>query len=213
MLAIGVVVSAIVASAPAARTPPAGTAMFVVQHDPRMCPTPLCGGFWVAIANGVRTRCGDGRRATRCYVASAIDRSGRRVSDIPEGALARAAIERGSALWDRRLDRLRIWASYTPSRTEPVAGGVYRVTDTGIRCVRAPCFSLRVTQVNGRTRTVVSSIDLDASGGTVAQTERARLTMTTKDGLYAQGVFAATPDGGRAFRALRIYLRAPLLRV
>jgi hypothetical protein len=209
---IALVVSGIAASAPAARTPPTGTAMFLVQHDTRLCPSPLCGGFWVALANGVRTRCGDGGRETRCYVASVVDRDGRRVSEIPEGALSRAALERGPVFENRTLDRLRVWSTYAPSQTAPVLGGWYRAIDTGIRCIRAPCFSYRVTSVNGKTRTAVSDIDLEASNATPARIERARLALGTKDGLYAQGQFAATPDGGRVFRALRLYLRAPLPR-
>ena len=212
MLVVALVASTVAASSPAARTPPTGTAMFLVQHDTRACPSLLCGGYWVALANGVRTRCGHGQRETRCYVAVAVDRYGRKISDLPEGALARAAIEPGPTFGGRRLDRLRVWASYAPSGTAPVAGGLYRVTDNGIRCVRAPCFTYDARSVNGATRVRVSSIDLGASGGTAQQIARAQLALGTKDGLYAQGRFASTPDGGRAFRPLRLYLRAPLTR-
>ena len=48
--------------------------MFLVEHDPRLCPSPACGGYWVALANGVRTRCGDGTREKRCYDARAVNR-------------------------------------------------------------------------------------------------------------------------------------------
>ena len=30
------------------------------RPDPRMCPSPRCGGYWVALANRARTRCSDG---------------------------------------------------------------------------------------------------------------------------------------------------------
>jgi hypothetical protein len=184
--------------------------MFVVQHDPRLCPSPACGGYWVALANGVRTRCGNGRAGARCYAARTIDRYGRPLGrDIPEGALVRGAIEPGQTFGDRILDRLRVWAVYVPAGTAAVGGGYYRVVDTGIRCVRAPCFTYRARSVNASTAVTTSEVDLQPSEGTSAQLARAQKALRTKDGLYARGRFAPTPDGGRAFRALRLFLRAP----
>ena len=210
LLVLLLAVAGVTALGAPARTPPSGTAMFLVQHDPRLCPSPLCGGYWVALANGVRTRCGDGQRQSRCYVAHTVDRNGRPLAgDISEGALVRGAIERGQKLGDRVLDRLRVWAVYAPAGTAEVSGGYYRVVDTGIRCVRAPCFSWRAGQVNGSSRVLTSSIDFRAAGATSGEIARAQSALHTKDGLYARGRFASTSDGGRVFRALRLYLRAP----
>ena len=66
------------------------------------------------------------------------------------------------------------------------SGGFYRVTDTGIRCVRAPCFSYRVTQVNGTTGTAVSGVDLEAARATPKAVARARAAVEKKNGLYAR---------------------------
>ena len=184
--------------------------MFVVQHDKRLCPSPACGGYWAALANGVRTRCGNGQAAGGCYVARTIDRYGRPYTrDIPEGALVRGAIELGLRLGDRVLDRLRVWAVYAPAGTTTAEGGYYRVVDRGIRCIRAPCFSYNAGAVNAFSPVVVSEVDLRAAGATAAQVDRAEAALRTKDGVYARGRFAPTPDGGRVFRALRLYLRAP----
>ncbi len=212
LVAIVLAVAGVAASGPAARTPPTGTAMFVAQNDMRLCPSPLCGGYWVALANGVRTRCGDGQRQTRCYVAQALDRYGKRLASLTEGALVRGAIEQGQRFGTRRLDRLVVATQYAPAGTATAGGGYYRVFDTGIVCVRAPCFSFRAQAVNGSSRITTSSVDVQASGATAAEIERAQATLRTKDGLYARGRFASTPDGGRVFRALRLYLRAPLPR-
>jgi hypothetical protein len=197
----------------AARTPPRGNAIFVLEHDPRLCPTPLCGGYWVALANGARTRCPDGLRRPRCYVARLAGPRGSSLTGaVSEGSLARGAIATRRTLGDRMLDELVVSALYAPAGTATPGGGYYRVTDTGIRCVRAPCFSVRVTQVNGSTRTTTSSVDLGASGATSAEISRARAAIHSRDGLYARGRFARAPDGGRVFRGLRLYLRAPLPR-
>jgi hypothetical protein len=198
-----VVLCGAVAAGAAGRQPPTGTAVYVVRHDPRLCPSPLCGGYWVAIANGARTRCVDDLRRPRCYVADAVRASGSPVGDIAEEALVRGAMDVGRG----DLGELVVSAVYAPAGDAMPSGGFYRVTDTGIRCVRAPCFSYRVTQVNGTTGTAVSSVDLEAARATPKAVARARAAVEKKNGLYARGRFATTPDGGRVFRALKLYLR------
>ena len=177
--------------------------MYVVRHDLRLCPSPMCGGYWVALANGARTRCLDGLRRLRCYVARAFDVKRGPVGDIPEEWLVRGAIGPGAD----KFGVLLVSAVYYPAGKAAVSGGFYRVFDNGIRCIRAPCFSTTVSQVNGSTRTTVSDVDLAASGANPAEIRLAQSHVATKTGLYARGRFAATPNGGRVFRALRLYLR------
>jgi hypothetical protein len=205
---VALVVTPGAAATGSARQPPTGTAIYVVRHDQRLCPSPLCGGYWVAIANGARTRCADGLRHLRCYVARAVDGRGRAVGDIPEGALVRGAMNSGRD----DLDVLMATAAYAPAGTATVSGGWYRVVDNGIRCVRAPCFSYTVFSVNAATRVRVSSLDVLASRATPAEMARAVRAVDSTNGLYARGRFTRTPGGGMAFRALRLYLRAPLPR-
>jgi hypothetical protein len=205
LIAMLVVIAGAIATGSAARQPPAGTAVYVVRHDLRLCPSPMCGGYWIALANGARTRCLDGLRRPRCYVARALDAKRGPVGDIPEEWLVRGAIEAGAD----KFGVLLVSAVYYPAGKATVSGGFYRVFDNGIRCVRAPCFSTTVSQVNGSTRTTVSDVDLAASGANPAEIRRAQSYVATKTGLYARGRFAATPDGGRMFRALRLYIRAP----
>jgi hypothetical protein len=208
LVATLLLVATFLATASAARQPPSGTAMFVVRHDPRLCPSPLCGGYWVALANAARTRCQDGLRHRRCYVAVAVDARGRPVGDVPEHALVRGAIDIGRD----DLGDLVVAAIYAPSGRAKVSGGYYRLRDTGIRCVRAPCFSYRATQVNGSTGTRKSGVDVAASNATATQLARANAALRTKDGLYARGAFSTGLDGGRVFHARRLFLRAPLPR-
>ncbi len=208
LLAIALLIAGIAVAGSNARQPPVGTAMYVVRPDPRLCPSPRCGGYWVAIANGARTRCADGLRRPRCYVARVVNAHGGAVGSVPDGALVRAALADGAD----GLDVLEATAVYEAAGTATVSGGYYRVLDTGVRCVRAPCFSFRAGQVNGRTGVTTSSVDLAASAAAPSEIARARHALGTKDGLYARGRFASTDGGGRVFRALRLYLRAPLPR-
>ena len=201
-------VTAFITTATAARQPPTGTAMFVVRHDPRMCPSPACGGYWAALANAARTRCQDGLRHPRCHAAVAVDAQGRPVGDVPEDAIVRGAIDIGRG----EPGELVVAAIYTPSGRAMISGGYYRVRDTGIRCVRAPCFSYRATQVNGSTGTRVSWVDASAAKVTAQALARATAALRTKDGLYARGDFSSGLDGGRVFHARRLFLRAALPR-
>jgi hypothetical protein len=202
------VVAGATATSTGARQPATGTAIYVVRHDPRLCPSPLCGGYWVALANGARTRCHDGLRYPRCYVAEALRANGERLGDIAEGALVRGALDVGRD----DLGELVAVAVYTPAGRAAVRGGYYRVRDTGLRCVRAPCFSYSATQVNGRTRTRVSGFELRTAKSTPGEIARAQHALRTKDGLYARGRFSTGPDGGRVFQATRLFLRGPLPR-
>jgi hypothetical protein len=208
LVAALVLVSAVVATSTAARQPPTGTAVYVVRHDLRLCPSPMCGGYWVALANSARTRCLDGLRRPSCYVARALNVKRGPIGDIPEEWLVRGAIEAGAD----RFGVLLVSAMYAAAGKGTAGGGFYRLFDNGIRCVRAPCFSTTVSQVNGSTRTTVSDVHLAASGANPAEITAAQVDLATKAGLYARGRFAATPDGGRVFRALRLYLRVPLPR-
>jgi hypothetical protein len=206
LVASVIALAAAVTLAPAARHPPSGTAMYVVRVDPRLCPSPMCGGYWVALANAARTRCQDGLRRPRCYVARAVGPRGQALAGIRDEALVRGAIDLGRD----DFGELVATAAYAPAGAAPVSGGYYRVVDTGVRCVRAPCFSWRVTQVNGSTRTRVSTVDLAAAKASAAEIARAQAALRTRNGLYARGGFSTGLDDGRAFHAFRLYLRAPL---
>jgi hypothetical protein len=194
----------------ASSQPPTTTAMYTVRVDPRLCPSPLCGGYWVALANGARTTCADGLRKPQCYAARAVGAKRHPLDvSIPDQGLVRANLEAWSFEGFGKLGVLTVAAVFGPAGTAPVSGGYYRVVDTGVRCVRASCFSYRATQVNGRTRTTMSDVDLSAAHATSTEVARAQTALHTRNGLFARGRFASTPDGGRVFRATRLFLRAP----
>lgn len=203
-------VVAVTVAAPGSSQPQVRSGVYTVQPDPRLCPSPLCGGYWAALANEARTTCEGGTRRPRCYVANAVDGYRHPLElSIPAGALVRADLEP----WDfeglGQLGVLVVAAVFAPAGTAAVSGGYYRVIDTGIRCIRAPCFSYRATQVNGSTRTAMSGVDLEASGATPAEVARGQTALHTKKGLLARGRFSRAANGGIVFRASRLFLTAP----
>jgi hypothetical protein len=68
---LGAVAVALAAGAiPASADPPQSvSSYYLVRQDPRLCPSPRCGGLWVRLVNQRLTRCGDGTRRRECYAA------------------------------------------------------------------------------------------------------------------------------------------------
>jgi len=202
-------VAAIAAALPATGGPPlVGLTYYVVQPDPRLCPSPLCGGYWAALANRGRTRCHDGLLRPRCYMAKAVDEERHPwPSRLPGGALVRADIEPWSFEAFGKLGVLVVADVWAPAGRATLSGGFYRLRDTGVRCIRAPCFSLRASKLNGSSRVTVSDLDLGATRATPEELGRAEAALRTKNGLFARGRIVATAEGGRLFRATRVFLR------
>ena len=204
LVAVLVLVSAVVATSTAARQPPTVTAIYVVRVDKRLCPSPMCGGYWLAIANGARTRCANGLRYPQCYVARATDFRGKPLDSIEEGSLARGAIDLGRD----DFGELRATAVHAPEGKAPESGRYYRLVDTGIRCVRAPCFSTRASRLNSARKTTISGLVLTTLRYDEELEKRVLAGLATRNGVLARGRIRPTPDGGRVFHASRFYLRS-----
>lgn len=209
LLALGV---AVAVASPASTAPPplpAGRVIYVVQPDPRLCPSPLCGGYWVSRANRPQTRCHDGLYRSRCYVTEAVawPRGDPIARGIPANGLVRAFLGATDIDGLGRLGVLIVMESWDPATREPATGGYFRIRDTGVRCVRAPCFSLRVWRVNSAYRVTVSELDLGPVGVDPATRRRAEAALTTPAGLLAAGRVSRTRVGGRVFEASQLFLR------
>jgi hypothetical protein len=186
--------------------PPVGNAQYVVRNDPRLCPSPICGGYWVALANRSRTRCSDGTLRARCYVARAVDEARQPLSEgLLEGALVRGAVEPWEFQGFGELGMLVVADVRRPAG-KGASGAYYRVRDPGVRCIRAPCFSYRAVRVNGTARITVSDVALQAPGATAAERGQALLELTSKSGLFVLGRVVPEADGGRSLRVARFYL-------
>ncbi len=182
------------ASSRAAVAPP----FYVVRTDPRLCPSPTCGGYWVALANRARTRCDDGALRPRCYVASVLT-----TASVPDEALVRAALETQDFPGFGKLGVLLVAEVWAPVGG-PARGDFYRLRDMGARCLRASCFSMRATRLNGSGRFTFSDLDLPPA----ARNGDPALSLFDPQGLLAVGRASRTDEGGRVFRATRVYLRA-----
>jgi hypothetical protein len=185
-----------------------GTFQYLVEPDPRECVSPRCGGYWVALVNHARTACSDGVLRRRCYVALAVDsRRQELAAGLPAGAIVRANLESRKFGPFGELGILVVADMRAPAGREP-AGPIFRVRDLGIRCVRAPCFSLRAGRLNTPHRVTLSAVDLLPARLSERDQDRAVEALSTPSGLFASGRVIRTADGGRTLVVSRVYLRA-----
>ena len=120
--------------------------VYLGRADPRLCPSPLCGGFWVRAVNGGDVRCPE-PAGRSCYVAS-LDLDPR-LGDAGRARLTRLFGE-GRALIDgslvtgqvegfpdlRVLQAHQVWPS--SSSPAPPRGVFYLLRDSGLRCITTP---------------------------------------------------------------------------
>jgi hypothetical protein len=182
-----------------------GASYYVVRVDPRLCPSPRCGGYFVSLANRSRTRCADGTRNTRCYVTHAVGSDGRQIS-LSNGSLVRARLALRAVAGAERLGVLAVDAASAPAGSGE-AGSYLELRNTGIVCVRVPCFSFTARRLNGSGRVELSGIDFRAAGASAAQVARARASLGEKHPVLVRGSVVETPDRGRILRVSRIYVR------
>jgi hypothetical protein len=199
---------------------PNGTATYVrVRPDPRMCPSPMCGGWWARRVNRDTIVCGNGMVSPECYAAD-LDVSALKLSEEQRASLdqalaagtplLRGRLVRGSVVGpppSNRLDVISVTEVWLRSGRARTAGVVYRVEDNGVRCVRAPCFSLHASVLNATQHRDLSSLALPASGASAGAIRRA-LAALDDSGVIVEGRVVATGDGGRTLRASAFWLQA-----
>lgn len=220
LVAAVLVTVALVSTGAAARssTTPRTTTVYRLRGDPRMCPSPMCGGFWASRVNRTTARCLDGVARASCYAAS-IDLSAltptARAHARPALSTGRALVEGAFARYSNAFPQLaklvatRVWLAAGGSNE---VGTVYLVVDTGLRCIRAPCFSLRATVVNGARLLTLSSLDLANTGASAAAIARAQGALA-RGGVLASGTIRAAtkpgvPEVGRMLAATQVWLPA-----
>jgi hypothetical protein len=207
---------------PATGDPPGEvSSYYLARADPRLCPSPMCGGLWVTLVNRTRTTCGDGTRRKECYAAEA-DLTALPVDEKSRVLLARAIVEgralaRGMLVSGRveafpELATLVVSEVWTASSSQNRGRGVFhKLRDRGVRCITTPCFSVHAAALNSGRHVNVSEIDLTPSGAP-ARERRSALQHLPHVGLITTGRVVldhnAGPAGpGRTIVATQFYAR------
>lgn len=199
----------------------------VVGRDFRKCSFPMCGGYYVAKVNGALTRCADGSVADKCYVAQIdlgkLDLPAQQEADVLAAAQAGNVVLRTKGLTTGRIEMpggsnadaasssyrgaiLRAeegWSRLAPSEDSSFAGTLYRGSDSGIRCITAPCPSLTAAKINGRKKSNVTGIDLSTVSPQPSQDELDAAWGSLADG----GFLFATTSTGLDLKANAVYTR------
>lgn len=176
---------------------------FSIRPDMRKCMSPMCGGYFVSRVNQAMTQCSDGKYAKECYVAE-IDWSSAGLTP-DDAAGATSLIFRGSIGFKAYgslgnfgvLKATEVWSSPI---VEAPSGSFYRVTDTGIRCFRAPCLNMKSDRLNSTSSRMLSEI-----GGYYGP-KAANAVMADKAALVA-GTYYTTKNGGRGLTATGFWTR------
>ena len=182
---------------------PGGTyTYYFVKPDIRRCASPYCGGVFYRLANAETTRCHDGKKAEQCYAAS-TDMSRLGLGEVGMAkvneALNAGAFDQGSQLLVRAVVGTKDWgsglgtfANLRPSEAwiaqgpNEAAGPLAKIEDSGVRCIAAPCPSLRERKLNSAIKADIADLGWDKSGATDEQIGVALDKMHT-DGLIVSG--------------------------
>ncbi len=179
------------------------TAYYLARPDLRRCIFPYCGGIWVHRVNFATTRCADGSAQAECYVAasdvSALKLSEAESTDLTGALEGGKAVVRGSVkIGDvggfnvGRLVVTKAWRSAT--ETAPMDGDrFYRLTDANIRCIRAPCPTIRETKLNTTTAKIVYDLTFEGADATDDQKEAASAAIFNGLGLVVAGINFGQP--------------------
>ncbi len=158
---------------------PRATYYRVTRLDPRLCPSPICGGVFVERVNKQKLRCPDGTRERECYVGivdfSALglsteeeaqlhaDFSAKRV--LVRGGLE--SVEFGTGIEISTLVATDAWRGVTGNQGD--RGRYFGVTPSGIVCITYPCPTLVSFKLNRQVVFWLHGIDLGSSGATSEQ--------------------------------------------
>jgi hypothetical protein len=221
-LAGAIAVALVAGAVPAAADPPREvSSYYLARADPRLCPSPRCGGLWVRLVNRSRTACGDGSVQRECYVAvvhlSSLRLGERKTIRLAQLVTAGRALVRGKlvpeGIEDFTLDGLAVSEIWPASSSARKPTGTFRkLTDNGVRCVTAPCFSIHAATLNRPGQSEVSDVDLAGTGAPEAE-RRSALALIPKGRLIASGRIVRVPNAGpagtgRTFVAGQFYVRA-----
>jgi Kazal-type serine protease inhibitor domain len=175
------------------------TGYFVVtRQDMRKCASPMCGGVFVKRANQALTRCADGTMQAECYTyglelgalglpANAADTF--RSDFNAKHGVVRATVRSFIAPNDARIMTLRVSEAWKAAAEVNVTSTFYRIGDTGIRCITAPCDVVHAFTLNSRDSISIKSANLGTLGN-AQERAIANAATVTKQGFLAAGSIA-----------------------
>jgi hypothetical protein len=195
------------------------SAIYRPEPDPRLCPSPLCSGWFVSLVNQSTTVCGDGIGRSHCYDLL-VDLEPLGLSEAQRASLVEAMLVNrvllNGTIEPREPDATAVRGVLHASQAWQGAGlaspngHLYRVRDNGIRCITAPCFSYDAELMNSSEVTTVSAVDLTGVIAPPEELDAARRLLVSSGLLVAGMIRPERRDGlgaeGRLLVASQFYL-------
>ena len=181
----------------------------VTRLDPRMCPAPICGGYFVKEVNKPKTKCADGTWQRDCHAgqldAFALGWSSDALASFSEQFGQRHALVRGKLrqieLDSLKADTLVVEEGWLGQALSKPIGTFFGAKATGIVCITFPCPSILERKLNFRTKRLLVEIDLAASGASGEQVETGYKALSWPVGILAVGEHQMITDpAGRALK-------------
>jgi len=176
---------------------------FKFRRDMRRCVSPLCGGYWMSRVNRAQTKCVNGTWAAECYVAE-LDSRGIGDVGIDAASILRGDIKSQTYTNFGNMGKFVVKEAWAPASTNVAVGTFYRATDSGIRCIRAPCNSIHEAKLNSTTSANVSGIDFSATGATDDEITAAQAAPAS-GGILAVGKNRPERNGGTTLALTQFY--------
>jgi hypothetical protein len=183
-----------VASCPAP-DPSTGRYYLVTRPDPRLCPSPTCGGWFVREVNKPKSLCADGTWQSECH-ASQLDVAALGWTDEDRArfdrrfgkrhALARGRLEQRD-FGGTPGDVLVVEEGWMGQALSRPAGVFFGLVDNGIVCITAPCASIDERRLNSASHRAIAEVDLAASGASAEQVAAGQEAMARRPGILAVG--------------------------
>lgn len=174
---------------------PSASYFLVTGIDPRLCPSPVCGGVFVKLVNRKLTPCADGTLAEQCY-APILDWSALGLEQEEEWQLEsdfrnRRVLARGELSLVHTpygaLPSLVVSDAWRGVTGNEARGRFLGLVPIGIVCITHPCPELLSIHLNRHYRQLIHGVDLTHSGASEAQIAEGLRSLFEGPGLLVAG--------------------------
>lgn len=148
------------------------------RDDLRMCPSPVCGGFYVKALNRLMTLCADGSQSADCQVLqldfSLLNMRENEQAGFQQAFTAGLGIIKGKLIEAQQsgilFPTLKINEAWlAQAGKEPRNAGFFQVHDTDIQCITTPCLTVEEGLLNMPWERFIAGVDLSSSGAETDQ--------------------------------------------
>jgi len=187
--------------------------------DPRMCPSPVCGGVLVSLVNRRATRCADGTWAAQCHAPildwSALGLDGSETLALEDAFRAGRVLARGRLQTVDTpfgpLPSLIVGDAWRGATGNAPSGSFFGVRSSGIVCITYPCPTLALRKLNLAVRRPLHDIDLAASGADPTTLDAGYAALYQGSGLLVAGALERfSGPAGRGHRLVASEFYTPV---